>query len=601
MLPTRCLRQSARGINKSARGTAQKLRATTVRSATTSASASPPTARRPFPRSIAVLTAVGTVAAIYQYTAGDQIFRNVYAEEPEPELTFEKPRKAASSKEENRDIISSQHLQVKRSWENPGVYAWGSNAGKVVAPDSQEQFIKTPRRLRFFDGVLLRDLKMDRFFGAAINEKGDLLQWGTAYDKDCVQPAVTLRGKNLKSLTLSRDRVIALASNGKVYSVPVSRTEQETGKRITESSWIPFWSSTAPISYRKLEPSNLGSGETITSVAGGLEHVLLLSSKGRLFSSASSALDYPSKGQLGIPGLTWSTRPQGPYDLPHEISTLKGFEMTKIAAGDYHSVAADKEGRVFSFGDNSFGQLGLAFDSEVSYVDAPSLVPISALYRGTGLVPKVTGVAAGGNNTYFTVDATRVSNPGSEDDSPLARRNLGNVTADAWACGQGIYGGLGNGRWTHMQDSPVKIPTFSGLFEYDEKSRKVVPIRLARLAVGASHVAGVMDNIAYVSAGTVGTNARTDRDSENETNWGRDIVFWGSNSHFQLGTGKRNNVNNPTYIQPLDQVAERKIRGKEEHRFQITPKKNVKLNGRWVDLEQRVECGREVTAVYSGV
>jgi hypothetical protein len=55
------------------------------------------------------------------------------------------------------------------------------------------------------------------------------------------------------------------------------------------------------------------------------------------------------------------------------------------------------------------------------------------------------------------------------------------------------------------------------------------------------------------------------------------------------------------YIQPLDQVAERKFRGREEHRFQITPRKRVKLNGKWVDLEQRVECGRGVTAVYSGV
>ncbi|KAK7732001.1 hypothetical protein SLS57_000979 [Botryosphaeria dothidea] len=601
MLPTRCLRQSAYSINKTAvHGTAQKLKACPARSATTSTTT--PAARKRFPRSIAIVTAVGTVAALYQFSAGNQIYRNVYAEAPEePELVFEKPRKAATSKEENRDIISSQHLQVKRSWENPGVYAWGSNDGRVVAPESKERWVKTPRRLSFFDGVLLRDVKLDRFFGAAINEKGDLLQWGTQYDKDCVAPAVTLRGKNLKSLTLSKDRIIALGSNGKVYSVPVSKEEQETGKKATESSWVPFWSSTAPISYRKLEPQNLSSGEKITSIAGGLEHVLLLTSKGRIFSSASSALDYPSKGQLGIPGLSWQTRPQGSYDTPHELTTLKGFDIAKIAAGDYHSVAADKDGRVFSFGDNSFGQLGIAYDPEVPFVDSPALIPIQSLYRGTGLVPKVTGVAAGGNNTYFTVDATRVSNPGAEDNATLARRNLGNITADAWACGQGIWGGLGNGRWTHMQDTPVKIPAFSGLFEYDESTNKVVPIRLSQFAVGDKHVAGVMDNIAYLHAGTVGTSRRNDGDSENETNWGADILFFGNNEYYQIGTGKRNNISNPTYIQPLDQAAERKIRGKEEHRFQITPKKKVKVDGRWVNLEQRVECGRGVTAVYSGV
>jgi hypothetical protein len=37
------------------------------------------------------------------------------------------------------------------------------------------------------------------------------------------------------------------------------------------------------------------------------------------------------------------------------------------------------------------------------------------------------------------------------------------------------------------------------------------------------------------------------------------------------------------------------------HRFQITPKSKVKVKGRWVEMEQKVECGRGVTAVYSAV
>jgi hypothetical protein len=105
-------------------------------------------------------------------------------------------------------------------------------------------------------------------------------------------------------------------------------------------------------------------------------------------------------------------------------------------------------------------------------------------------------------------------------------------------------------------------------------------------------VAAVMDNVAHTGALT----------TDAETYWGRDIVFWGGNENYQLGTGKRNNVNVPTYIQPLDQVAERKVRGKEEHRFQITPRSRVRLaDGRKVSMEQRVECGRDCTAIYSGV
>jgi hypothetical protein len=85
-------------------------------------------------------------------------------------------------------------------------------------------------------------------------------------------------------------------------------------------------------------------------------------------------------------------------------------------------------------------------------------------------------------------------------------------------------------------------------------------------------------------------------------------VFWGGNEHYQLGTGKRNNVSQPVYIQPLDMQAEVKRAkkssgGREEHRFHITPRQTARLGkdgkGRKVSVEQKVECGRYCTAVYS--
>lgn len=520
------------------------------------------------------------------------MFESAHAEEPPPVPEFEKQRRKSSSKEENRDIISSQHLQVKKSWENPGVYVWGSNSGRVADPTSDDKFIKTPRRLPFFDGVLLRDIKLDRNSGATINERGDLLQWGVGYSDDHASPAITLKGRDLISLRISRDRIIGLGSDGTVYSLPVSKDEQQLGIKQRESSWIPFWKSTPSISFRYLQPTTLPWGEKISSISGGLEHVLLLTNKGRVFAAASGSQDFPSKGQLGVPGLTWSTRPPGSYDQPHEISTLKGFDITSIAAGDYHSLALDREGRLFAFGDNSYGQLGFDYSADSSIVDAPSLVPTQRLYAGTSQTPRVTSVAAGGNNTYFTVDATRVAAP-DEDARSIAR--LGLVTADTWSCGHGVWGTLGNGRWTHVQNTPTKMPALSGLFEYDEARARTIPIRLSHISVGAAHAAAVMDNVTYLSAGA-GRHS-----TANDTNWGADILFWGNNEFYQLGTGKRNNASSPVYIQPLDQEAERKVRGREEHRFQITPRKKVKTGGRWVEMEQRVECGRGVTAVYSGV
>ncbi|KAM3426581.1 hypothetical protein MY4824_009909 [Beauveria thailandica] len=153
--------------------------------------------------------------------------------------------------------------------------------------------------------------------------------------------------------------------------------------------------------------SSGGWGEHVTDVRSGLEHALILTSKGRVFAAASSASSYPSKGQMGIPGLSWETRPAGPYDQPQEIKELSGNQITQIAAGDHHSAVLDKTGRIFAFGDNTFGQLGFASDGEpVNYT--PDTIAVNQLYAKSGLVANVTSIAAGGVNTYFTVDAARL-------------------------------------------------------------------------------------------------------------------------------------------------------------------------------------------------
>jgi len=136
-------------------------------------------------------------------------------------------------------------------------------------------------------------------------------------------------------------------------------------------------------------------------------------------------------------------------------------------------------------------------------------------------------------------------------------------------------------QWTHVQGTPTKIKALSGLFEYDEVKKIVIPIRLAHLSVGSTHVSAIMDNVTHLGAS--------------------DVLLWGGNEFYQLGTGKRNNVNAPTYIAPLDVDSDKEKERREEHRFQIMPRRMIRYNRRNVSVEQRIECGRGVTAVYSGI
>lgn len=516
-------------------------------------------------------------------------------------LSFEKARPTAHNTEENRDILSSQHQQVKKSWEHPGVYAWGCNTGRVAAPDSTETVIKTPQRIAYFNDQLLRDLKLDRDFGAALTEKGDLVQWGAGFSKDNPTPVVTLKGKDLVKLAISRDRILALSKAGTIYSIPVSSSDQSSGaKEKTSSSWLSLWSSLSPVSYRKISVPSLAYGESVSDMCSGLDHALLLTNKGRIFSFASSSTEFPDKGQLGVPGLTFETRPKGPYDQPHEVTSLKGFQITQVAAGDSHSLALEKNGKVFVFGDNTSGQLGFETELEIPFIDGPIPLPFTKIYRGSNTQPRVTSVAAGGANSFFTVDAARIdSHPEiTEKSAVAAAMHPTRVTADTWACGSGISGSLGNGKWTHISLGPSRIKPLCGLSEWDEKTNSLTPIRVTRFSVGSTHTAAVLGNVTSV-------NASASKSEENATNWGADIVWWGGNEFFQVGTGKRSNVNSPTYIGPLDggEGDAEKGREGEKHRFQIAPRTTVKLGeggkGRKVSVEQKVECGRFVTAVYS--
>lgn len=136
-----------------------------------------------------------------------------------------------------------------------------------------------------------------------------------------------------------------------------------------------------------------------------------------------------------------------------------------------------------------------------------------------------------------------------------------------------------------------------------------------------------MQNLTNVNASTSPSSPAHD------VNYGSDVLWWGNNEFYQLGTGKRNNTSVPVYIPPLDAVAAaieidmtgssssgdmsrksgiiggkgdevgsaRFTRKDQVHRFQVTPKKRVQVGTRRVEVEQRVACGRGNSAVYSAV
>ncbi|MBE3046252.1 hypothetical protein IMZ48_27690 [Candidatus Bathyarchaeota archaeon] len=524
---------------------------------------------------------LGFLAAFGLSAGAAYYFYPINSPEPAKEEKPRKIRKPTKVQAVEEKKPEAGEGPVNSSRDSPGVYAWGSNAGKVIDPTSNETVIKSPRRIAFFDDQVLRDLKLRHNFGAAINEKGNLVLWGDAVSAEDPSPVTTLEGKDLVKLAVSADRVVALGSDSTVYSVPVSRHDQLTGQKVSpQGSWMPFWQSANQpdaVNYRSLTPS-LKSREKIVDISSGLEHCLMLTSKGRVFSAATSTIEFPSRGQLGVPDLTWHTRPDGAYDQPHEVKELSNHHAVQIATGEMHSAVLDKDGWVFVWGDNIYGQLGYAGGRGKQFVDKPTPLDVDKLYTKTEYTPRVTSIAAGGASTFFTAEATARSSP-SEKDIPAQ-------TFDVWACGGGLHGTLGTGKFAHATSRPAKVRSLSSAFEFDEATNKLAPIRISRLVAGSNHVAAVM------AAKTTGST-------------GADVLVWGGNEHYQLGTGKRTNLHTPTFVAALDAESrtDEAVPGGDQ-RLQLAPKRTVRLDGgkgKKVAFEQRVEVGGMVTAVYAGV
>jgi len=161
---------------------------------------------------------------------------------------------------------------------------------------------------------------------------------------------------------------------------------------------------------------SLPSGVTATAAAAGGGHSLAVGSDGKLYAWGNN-----SNGQLGIGTTTNSL-------TPVVVSLPAGVTPVAVAAGVFHSVALGSNGVVYDWGYNAFGQLGNSTYSDSS-------TPVAVTLPGS-------------------VSATRIS-AGQYMTEALASN--GNV----YTWGDGAYGELGNGG-SATKNYPVQV-TASGV------------------------------------------------------------------------------------------------------------------------------------------
>lgn len=154
---------------------------------------------------------------------------------------------------------------------------------------------------------------------------------------------------------------------------------------------------------------------TTHSVAIGADHVLFVAADGTVVSLGSNRV-----GQLGVDVPTGS---DFDYQVPSQVLT----DAVQVAAGDAHSLVVKRDGTLWTFGSNLYGQLGTPTNAGTA---APNSVP-------TMVMTDVVRVAA----------SQRVS---------LAVRKDGTL----WGFGQSHEGQLGpDVSYSALTSTPVRIMT----------------------------------------------------------------------------------------------------------------------------------------------
>ncbi len=288
------------------------------------------------------------------------------------------------------EVISASISDHALAVTNRGtVYAWGYNSsGQLGIGTTKNSHIPIDITSKF---NLLSYNRMNaatrNINSTTVNEKGRIFTWGIT------EGIIKVATGNSNSMALSRyGRVFTWGSNN--YG------------QLENSS-----------AYRELSPIEITDNfnlidDLIIDIASGYENNMALSGAGSVFTWGNNQY-----GQLGNGTLITSSYP---IDITNNFN-LSNDKIIEISSGGFYSMALSEEGHIFTWGSNNYGQLGDGthrdFSSPIDItakfdLKNDKIVEISAGKIHSMAVSEQGRVFTWGNNEYGELgnDATKESN-----------------------------------------------------------------------------------------------------------------------------------------------------------------------------------------------
>lgn len=252
-----------------------------------------------------------------------------------------------------------------------------------------------------------------QFHSIVVKNEGTVYTWGRNYhgqlgignttDKNLPAAVTTsgaLLGKNIKKVDAGSDFSMVLTSDGTLYSWGTNSSGQLGNGDNVESN-VPVAVTT----------SGALSGKTITAFSAGDQHSIAVTSTGEVY-----AWGYNAYGQLGI-GTNGSGVDKNVPTAVDMSGALNGMIVTAVAAGGYHSVALASNGTVYAWGINTSGEAGDGSTTAVR--NTPVAVDVSGVLAGK----KIQAVAAGQNHCVVLADDGKVYTWGDNSYGQLGNGN----------------------------------------------------------------------------------------------------------------------------------------------------------------------------------
>ncbi|XP_030471685.1 ultraviolet-B receptor UVR8 isoform X2 [Syzygium oleosum] len=270
------------------------------------------------------------------------------------------------------------------------VYSWGwGDFGRLGHGNSSDVF--SPQPIKALQGLRIKQIACGDSHCLAVTVEGEVQSWGrnqngqlglgTTEDSLLPQKIHAFQGIPIKMVAAGAEHTAAVTEAGELYGWGWGRYGN-----------LGLGDRTDRLVPEKVSAIHL-NGEKMVMVACGWRHSISVSASGALYT-----FGWSKYGQLG----------HGNFEdhlVPHKLEALHGSFVSQISGGWRHTMALTSDGKLYGWGWNKFGQVGVGDNVDhcapvqVKFPNEQKVAQVSCGWRHTLAVTEEGNVFSWGRGT----------------------------------------------------------------------------------------------------------------------------------------------------------------------------------------------------------